>query len=216
MYNRRFVAKSKLSEIIHYVTCGLWPLILIEDQKQNNCHSKQLVFLQIPNKILYNENGSERCFLRDYTDDDSDIENNEDKMFESFHEQKKKEIQQLINTNPAYINDPIVLNANNELIEEEEGIKRAKIYNAVGETTLQKAIKEKYMHNANLNYYTLYKKKNGDASKPPAAVLPSRKQKSIETNRKILENISSSSSSASEKEVDEKETDKPELQALCI
>ena len=164
--------------------------------------------------MLKNENGSERCFLAEYVDDDSDRENINSR-FEEIHEQKEKEFYQLINANPEVLNDPLVRIAGNNFKKEKQGMQRAKIVDVVGRNIEENAITTKYLEEADIKYYSMYQQNK------PAVITPSptkyiKKQPTKIEEKKEEDQTMSISEISSDSDLDEKETEmKRQPQALC-
>ena len=197
MYNRRGTSSSKsrlITKFIHYATCKLWPLSqIIEEEEEkfikndiNYALGKEIYMSRIDRKFLVNEKGSNRCFLEDICEDDSDIDIDHNKQMETIHKQTVTAVNQIVKTNPELIKNGLLHRVVGYLEREKEGLINAKICNAVGRSTESRAVVSKFLLDTDMNLSKLHTQYNAE----PATIstTPIIKEESLKELKYTVEN----------------------------
>lgn len=180
MYNRRDTTSSKIAKFIHYATCKLWPQIIEREEedeeeekfiKTNYALGKEIYMARIDHKFLVNEKGSNRCFLEDICEDDSDLDIDHNKQMETIHNQTITAVDQIVKTNPTLIKNSLLHRVVGYLEKEKKGLLDAKICNAISRSTESRAVASKFLLDTDMNLSKLQTQYNIVPPKPECVPL---------------------------------------------
>ena len=127
---------------MRYLTCNLWPVIDDDDAAYDDDYDDDSVYddyrkagkrfmFDVDDKFLISDDGSNRCYIQDVPDNDSDIDTDHNKQMETIHRQTAESFTQLLQSNPR-LTDHHAIGRIRKVIEKEEStLQAAKLIAAV-------------------------------------------------------------------------------------
>ena len=119
---------------------------------------------KIDPRYLVNENGTNRCFLTNIDEDNSDTDLNHNNKVETIYKQTQNAVSQMKKSNPELCRSPLINQVETHLDNERQTILNAKFCKSIGRTTENRAIMSKFLIDTDMEMSKIKNQLDTDSS----------------------------------------------------